>query len=97
MTKLLSHRWRLTHLSSPCRGGAKLLQTVPFRLDPKTLGENKVSSELCRLKEAFKPLFWLLRFLSDDHQAAWCMESISMLSLIGRIPLIGVLRAGSGY
>lgn len=55
------------------------------------------SDGLYRPLEAFKPLFWLLRFLSDDHQAAWCMESISMLSLIGRIPLIGVLRAGSGY
>ena len=79
MTKLLSHRWRLTHLSSPCRGG-ETASNRPFPLRPKTLGENKVSSELCRLKEAFKPLFWLLRFLSDDHQAAWCMESISMLS-----------------
>lgn len=79
------------------QGGIETASNRPFPLRPKTLGENKVSSGLCRLKEAFKPLFWLLRFLSDDHQAAWCMESISMLSLIGRTPLIGVLRAGSGY
>lgn len=88
---------------APADLGAKFggkIGTAANHLIPRSPESTRVgmaSDDLYRPLEAFKPLFWLLRFLSDDHQGAWCMESISMLSLIGRIPLIGVLRAGSGY